>query len=93
MVTLGSWHTGALRVMRWSALVGRRIETVTLDYRPWSDAGDWWCPAITITSENTGVVLGLGEVGSDGDLAPSADNVVALRYPSDASFPILRSHA
>ena len=61
----------------WSALVGHRIEGVTVHYEPWDETeGSWWCRRLDLLIGGTTVEVLEAEGKPDGTLAPSADNLV-----------------
>jgi hypothetical protein len=61
---------------RWSTLVGTHVESVELDYEPWSEKGDFTCNRAVVRFESANVEFLLSELDADEGLAPSVDNIV-----------------
>ncbi len=66
---------------RWGAFVGKLVREVRLHYQPWEDPAGFMCPRITLDFGDGVVELLLGDVGKDGVLSPSADNIAVLFSP------------
>jgi hypothetical protein len=70
---------------RWKAFVGRSIDSITMNYLPWSTQGEFWCTRITIEISDTKIQLLLADGKGEDDPAiyPSADNVAVIFPPTE----------
>lgn len=66
---------------RWTALIGTTVSDVELSYEPWAKSEGFWCPRITVRFRDARVDMVLGDIGPDGELHPSANNVAVLFSP------------
>lgn len=68
---------------RWRQLVGHPITAVDLHFIPWAPDDGFWCTRVAFSFGTQSVVLMLGEIAADGQIAPSADNVAVLFSPNE----------
>jgi hypothetical protein len=74
----------ATELSRWSEVIPDTLTEVDLHYLPWdSTSTGYWCPHITLRTETHHVELLLGDIDRDGELRPSADNVLVLFNPAE----------
>lgn len=67
---------------RWQEFVGAVITAVDLHFIPWAPGQGFWCTRVAVSFGNQTVVMMLGEIGVNGNIEPSADNVAVLFSPS-----------
>jgi hypothetical protein len=65
----------------WSSLVGSVLTGVEMHYHPWINPTGFWCSRVTLDLGPHRVELLLGEAHIDGQIAPSADNIVVFFDP------------
>jgi hypothetical protein len=73
---------GASRSRLWREVIGVDVTDVVTRYRPWSDAGGYWCSRITLFFGNRRVDLLLVEPDRERRLAPSADHIAVVFAPT-----------
>jgi hypothetical protein len=74
------WEVGERSA--WATLIGGEVTQVRMHYRPWGEQG-FWCSRISMSVGQADVEFLLAEGSIDGDVVPSAENVVVIHSPDE----------